>query len=229
MTSAATRAAMRSIARVRRDRLDIRPARLDEAAAVRELDTLAFPADSPDQQRAAPGELEDGVTAGDVHVLVRGREPIAYIHVDRARPERVYVSGIAVRPDFQGLGLGSMLIDHFLRSTPGEVRARTPIVTITSPRNLVMLRVILRRGFAGRWFLRDYFGPGRDRLCCQLRSGPAAPSASIYRVPVTATGVLRSLMDAQRLALTALANSDNGPLFELVPVCPGEFVPGGRP
>src|SRR5690349_4581149 len=119
----------------------IRAAGPEDFDVVRELDDLVFPPDSRDGQRAEPGELEDGILAGDVHVIERAGEVVAYLHTDRSRPNMIFVSGIAVRPDAQGLGLGTMMIDHFLDSLPGQIRGSVPITTITSPRNFVMLRL----------------------------------------------------------------------------------------
>jgi len=109
---------------------------------VRELDNLVFPADDRDRQRAGPGELEDGVMAGDVHVLERLGEVVAYLHTDRSRPNMIFVSGIAVRPDVQGLGLGTMMIDHFLDSLPASIRGSVPITisTVPSPRTVTSAR-----------------------------------------------------------------------------------------
>ena len=185
---------------------------------VRELDDQVFPPGDRDRQRAAPGELEAGVLAGDVHVLERLGEVVAYLHTDRSRPNMIFVSGIAVRPDVQGLGLGTMMIDHFLDSLPAAIRSSVPITTITSPRNLAMLRLLFARGFAGRWFLRDYFGPGRDRVGCQLRGhGTPWPPAAEIHVPAAAHDALMRLLSEHGHVIRALVHTVTGPMFELVP------------
>jgi GNAT superfamily N-acetyltransferase len=195
-----------------------------DVPAVVRIDRLAFPADSPDQQRAAPGELEAGVAAGDVYVLEdAGAEVVAYVHIDRSAPDLVYVSGIAVRPDLQGRGLGSGMIDHFLASV-GPGRHHVPVVTITSPRNVVMLRTLFRRHFVARWLLRDYFGPGKHRFCCQLhptgRWDPAVPSRW---VPVADQATLFALVEGG-MAVRSLRSAGGTPEYELVPPAP-DFLP----
>ena len=197
---------------------------------VRELDNLVFPADDRDRQRAGPGELEDGVMAGDVHVLERLGEVVAYLHTDRSRPNMIFVSGIAVRPDVQGLGLGTMMIDHFLDSLPASIRGSVPITTITSPRNLAMLRLLFARGFAGRWFLTDYFGPGRDRVGCQLRGhGTPWPAATGIQVPASALDTVMRLLAEHRHVIRSLVQTVTGPMFELVPGHGEQFPASGPP
>jgi ribosomal protein S18 acetylase RimI-like enzyme len=201
-----------------------------DIAVVRELDNEVFPAGDRDRQPAAPGELEAGVLAGDVHVLERLGEVVAYLHTDRSRPNMIFVSGIAVRPDVQGLGLGTMMIDHFLDSLPARIRAGVPITTITSPRNLAMLRLLFARGFAGRWFLKDYFGPGRDRVGCQLRGQetPWPPAAGI-QVPAPALDLLMRLLTEHSHVIRALVHTVTGPMFELVPGHGEQFPASGPP
>jgi ribosomal protein S18 acetylase RimI-like enzyme len=195
-----------------------------------EVDIQVFPTDNRDRQRAAPGELEDGIAAGDVHVLERLGEVVAYLHTDRSRPDMIFVSGIAIRPDLQGIGLGTMMIDHFLDSLPASIRGSMPIITITSPRNLAMLRLLFARGFAGRWFLKDYFGPTRDRIGCQLRGhGDPWPSAAGIQVPASALDTVVRLLGEQRHVIRALVQTVTGPMFDLVPGHGDQFPASGPP
>lgn len=187
-----------------------------DVGAVVRIDRLAFPVDSPDQQRAGPGELEAGVDAGDVYVLEDGPEVVGYVHIDRSAPDLVYVSGIAVRPDLQGRGLGSWLIDYFL-SSRGPGQDQVPVVTITSPRNLVMLRTLFRRHFAARWLLRDYFGPGKHRFCAQLHTTGTWPSAVPPRwVPAGDLDTVFRLVEGG-LVVRSLRSDRGTPEFELIP------------
>jgi ribosomal protein S18 acetylase RimI-like enzyme len=191
-----------------------------DAVAVRSLDDAAFPPGDLDRQRAAPGELEAGIAAGDVYVLDLTGDTVAYVHIDRGRNDLVYVSGIAVRPDLQGRGLGSWMIDSFLESA-GDGRNALPIITITSPHNHAMLRTLFRRGFAVRWFLPDYFGKDRHRFCCQLRStgfwSPSRPSQWVTASPLEP--VVR-LLEPGTVVIRSLVRSR----FEFIPQRADDFV-----
>jgi ribosomal protein S18 acetylase RimI-like enzyme len=138
----------------------IRIANTSDAGAVRQLDDLCFPPESPDKQRADPGELEEAVRVGDVRLLESGDDPMGYLHVDTTVPGRIYVSGLAVHPQAQRQGLGTIMVEECLASIGSFARSSVPIVTVTSPRNLPMLRVSFTHGFGARWVLRDFFGPG---------------------------------------------------------------------
>jgi GNAT superfamily N-acetyltransferase len=190
---------------------------------VRELDNAAFPPASRDQQRADPGELEDGVAVGDVYVLERDQRPVAYLHLDRQEPGRVWVSGLAVHPDVQGGGLAKLMMDHFLRAMEPQWRSNA-VATVTSPRNHVMLGLLFTTGFAARWPLRDFFGPGRDRFGCQLSTaGPPAPG-SVRLVPTTALDAVYAVMDRHRHVVRALVQTESGAQFVMSPEQPGEFL-----
>lgn len=165
-----------------RPELTIRLAGENDSAAVRELDDLAFGSGG---QRADPGELEAGVAAGDIYVLVQAEDvPVGYLHADTSRSNRIYVAGVAVHPQWQGRGLGSALIDRMLEVL-GDERHLAPVVTVTSPHNVRMLKVLLQRGFSARWFLVDHFGPGIHRFGCQLLAAdsPVPDPASTLWVP----------------------------------------------
>jgi ribosomal protein S18 acetylase RimI-like enzyme len=145
----------------------MRPAEPHEASLVRGIDNSVFPEGSEDLQRAPAGELEDGVEAKDVYLFEMAQRAVAYLHVDRSDPERIFVSGFGILPDVQNRGLGGRLV-ALAQPILEEYQVKVPIYTVTSPRNTRMLRLLFGLRFAGRWVLPDYFGPGRHRIGCQL-------------------------------------------------------------
>ena len=205
---------------------EIRVAVPADAHAVRSLDDAAFPPANRDAQRAEPGELESGVEAGDVRVLVLGGEVVAYAHVD-SDTRRIYVAGVAVRPDLQGVGLGSVLMDHLL-ATLGQRRAVRPVVTVTSPRNLVMLGLATSRGFAARWVLRDYFGPGRDRFGLQLTAPGSWPVLDVRDVAAADLAVVSDLMHSGYVVREVLRHG-RAALFRVVLPGAPPFLPCSPP
>jgi ribosomal protein S18 acetylase RimI-like enzyme len=191
----------------------VRTAQARDSARVREIDSACFPPGDRDREPAPPGELEEAVLAGDVRILEVDDRPVAYAHADRtSRPERIYISGVGVEPAYQRLGLGSRLIDDCLATLEDQRRRHIPIVTITSPRNLVMLRVIHSRGFRARWILREYFGPGRDRLGCQWSiSARMSPPEHLRFVHAADIEGLYPLLDSGRYAVERVSRADEGP------------------
>jgi ribosomal protein S18 acetylase RimI-like enzyme len=205
----------------------------DDAVAIRALDNLAFPADQPDQVRAEPGELEAGVAAGDVHVVVRDGVIAGYLHADASRAGRIYVAGVAVRPDLQGQGLGSALIDQML-AVLGAERHLTPVVTVTSPFNVRMLKTLFRRGFSARWFIRDHFGPGHHRLGCQLLTDAGADPQSavgpVIRVRATHLDEICERVQVNGMRVRAIDGATAATAwFELVPAGPNDFLAADPP
>lgn len=206
----------------------IRLAHPDESAVVRALDDAAFPPGDDVLERAGPGELEEATERGEVHLLLRDREAVAYLHIDPGLPGRMYVSGLGVHPDFQGIRLGTMLVKHFLDSL-GETLACVPVIAVTSPRNLPMLSMMTRHGFAARWYLPDFFGPGKHRLCCQLRNRPPriAPERA-HRVPVTDLRRIQQHLDRGEV-IDSLTSGPSGREFEIIEPGPHEFLPTEPP
>lgn len=220
---------------------EIRLADETDAAAVRSLDDVAFGLGG---QRAEPGELEAGVAAGDIHVLIQGGVPVGYLHADTSRSNRIYVAGVAVHPDFQGRGLGSALIDHMLELL-GDEQHLTPVVTVTSPHNVRMLKALLQRGFSARWFLPDHFGPGSHRFGCQLLAVDSPDPREAVRIPVSRLDRVAELMRTSGFRVRSIVDGDidkdgdagsgaagtpGTPVrFELVPIHPSDFLAADPP
>lgn len=161
---------MPTIERSPKQLVSIRLAEPHEAGLVRRIDNSVFPERSEDLQRAPVGELEDGVEAKDVYVFEMEERVVAYLHVDRAHPQQIYLSGFGILPELQSRGLGAILVE-LTQPILAEYEDKLPIYTVTSPRNTRMLRILFNSRFAGRHVLLDHFGPGRHRIGCQLLRG----------------------------------------------------------
>jgi ribosomal protein S18 acetylase RimI-like enzyme len=201
-----------------------------DAPAVRRLDDLCFPPDSIDLQRAEEGELETSIRGRDVLVLEYHDSLLAYLQADTSVPGRIYCSGLGVHPAAQGRGLGSKVVEECLSSLDEARRSGLSIVTITSPRNLRMLSILFRYGFAGRWALRDFFGCDRHRLGLQLRSigAQASPSGQVW-IPTGEVDEVLEAIEHRGLVVRAVVNRRAARLFELAPVTDGEEFPEGQP
>jgi ribosomal protein S18 acetylase RimI-like enzyme len=194
--------------------------------AIRALDDAAFPARSLSLQRAAPGEIESGVRAGDVRLLVLDGRLIGYIHVDR-RSDCHEIAGVAVRPECHHRGYGTLMIDAFLRESV-PTRSVTPIVAVTSPRNRRMLTILYQRGFAVRWALRDYYGPRRDRFGCQLRLPDPPQIRNEDLETVSGQQRVLQIIESRSYVIRSLPKSVDD-AYVLSPELPGEFLDCPRP
>jgi hypothetical protein len=152
---------------VARASLTFRLADKGETGLVRAIDSAIFPPDSLELERAPAGELEAAVEAKDVYLFHLGHRPVGYLHLDRTSPLKIYISGFGVVPERQNDRLGTAMVTLTTDLLRNE-RDDRPIYTVTSPRNIRMLRLLFRIDFAGRWVLPDFFGPGRHRIGCQL-------------------------------------------------------------
>jgi GNAT superfamily N-acetyltransferase len=112
----------------------MRRAEAREASLVRAIDDAVFPEHSEDLQRAAVGELEEGIASKDVCLFEIAERTVAYLHLDRSAPGSVSISGLAILPEMQNRGLGTALA-ALARPILEEYEHKVPIYTVTSPRN----------------------------------------------------------------------------------------------
>jgi len=164
------------------------------------------------------------VATGDVGVLERDDRPVGFLHADRTLPDLIQVAGVGILPEMQGRGLGTFLVERCLSLVDPTTRNTVPILTITSPRNLRMLAILLSHGFVARWYLQDHFGPKRDRLGMQLARMPVEPGEGDHVLPVEELGSCRYLLAGEGLAVTSLCRSPGGPIF-LVRHCADDCFP----
>jgi GNAT superfamily N-acetyltransferase len=202
------------------DRLPIqsvtmRPAEPYEASVVRDIDDRVFPERSDDLQRARAGELEEGVESKDVYLFEMADQAVAYLHVDRRDPQRIYLSGFGILPEIQNRGLGTVLV-ALAQPILEEYEHKVPIYTVTSPRNTRMLRLLFNLRFVGRWVLPDHFGPGRHRIGCQIlrRSSGLLESAETQLLRFDDVYELARLAD-DGWVIRDQRKGETGPHFEL--------------
>lgn len=196
--------------------LTTRIANSDDLQRLVDLDAICFPVDDPDHQHASPGELESGVALRQVTVAVDGERIVGFLHVERPSADHAVISAIGVHPDYRRSGLASSMLDGYLESMGSFVLEQISLSTVTSPRNLPMLRILLSRGFVVRTFMKNYFGEERDRVYCQLRiRRPYVDPNDRYLVPVSARDEVESLLDTQSYAITNVLHTAADWLFEI--------------
>jgi ribosomal protein S18 acetylase RimI-like enzyme len=197
-----------------------------DAQGVRNLDDLCFPLGSNELQRAEAGELEESIRQRDVLVLECRGSLLAYLQANTSTPGRIYVSGLGVHPAAQGSGLGSMVVEECLASLAEARRAGLAVVTVTSPGNQRMLRVLFKHGFAARWILRSFFGPDRHRFGLQAGFPDASPCASDpVWIPTANIDEVFHAVERSGLVARAVVSRRGEVHFKLTTMSEGEFSP----
>lgn len=193
----------------------VRRAQRSDLNALLELDSDCFPESDVDRERPAPGEIEAGLEDGLILVAERGDVLVGFLHVDYPSDRHFYIAALGVHPEAQGRGVGARLLDSFLESRQSE-RVLASMSTVTSPRNLPMLGLLLSRGFVVRNVMRGYFGEDKDRFYCQLRLRHRfLDPDDRYLVPVQSLDQVYRLLDSERYVLTDLIRSPSGQVFEV--------------
>ncbi len=114
-------------------------------------------------------------------VIRQGNEVIAYLFGFISQTEPVgYIQLIAVRQDHRGRGLGKMLYQHFERFAVEHGCRR--LKAITSPINTLSINFHRSIGMLptgepdnrGTLVIKDYSGPGKDRVIFNKEIGRAA-------------------------------------------------------
>lgn len=176
--------------------MEIREAQHTDETALTRLTETCFPAADPDREALLPGQVAEGIRHGRFLVAVDNERLVGFAeHFDTSTEGEAYLEGVGVAPDARGKGLARVLVqavlDHY-----GSTSQTGPVLAMTvSPSNVPMVRTCVGLGFVADHFLRDYFGPGADRLFFRSRfSCHVRLRESIY-LPVTAHGELASLLD----------------------------------
>ena len=193
----------------------VRVATPNDVSRIQALDDLCFPSDDLDRERAVPGEIEAGVEQGRVTVVELDGVVVGFLQVDHLSDHHIYIEALGVDPATQGRGIGRVLADHFLASV---IPNTASVSTVTSPRNVRMLRLLFDRGFVVRRVMRDYFGEGKDRFYCQLRMKHRfVDPDDRYLVPTHSLNQVYRLLDSEEYVLTDVlqSSSTNSMMFEV--------------
>jgi ribosomal protein S18 acetylase RimI-like enzyme len=177
------------------------------------LDELCFPPGDLARKPAALNELEHGVAKQWIQICEVDNEIVSFIQLERPTKYHLYISALAVHPDYRDQGLATSLLDPIIRSEPETGRS---ISVVTAPDNYQMLGLLLSRGFIARTIMKDYFGPGAHRLYLQYKSRTQyVDPDERFIVPATASDHLSSLLQSDNQVVTAVFELPSGYAFEV--------------
>jgi ribosomal-protein-alanine N-acetyltransferase len=98
-----------------------------------------------------------------VYLIKSGDIPVGSIAYAEKSPEHVYISGVIVRPEYQGRGIATNAIKEVLEKYPNASR----IDLVTHPENPA-LGLYESLGFKVEERKENYFGDGEPRLVLAL-------------------------------------------------------------
>jgi hypothetical protein len=119
-----------------------------------------------------------------------------------------------------------MVVQECLTSLAEARRSGLAVVTVTSPRNQRMLRVLFKHGFAARWILRSCFGSDRYRLGLQAGFPDARPCMSDpVWIPAANLDEVFHAVERSGLVARAVVTRRGERHFKLTRMSEGEFPP----
>lgn len=194
---------------------EIRPATTADLDALTRLSGTCFAQNDLTLDAPAPGDLEAGIADGMLWVIESDGTVIGML---RAEPlsDHIHLSLLGVHPEYRGRGHGRQLLEDAVDRFHTAKPRRTVTAAVYSG-NVPAIALLASVGITPRRGIRDYAGPGRDRLYCRLDTNPAQPAPPEDRalVPVTAREHLQALLEDDDHAITGVVASAGGTLFEV--------------
>ncbi len=105
-------------------------------------------------------DAEKQVTESVTYLIKQGEEVVGNVSYVIKSPERVYIDGLVVMPQFSGQGLGKKAMKVMLE----EIKDYKRIDLVTHPENAGAVKLYQSLGFEIESRVEDYFGDGEPRV-----------------------------------------------------------------
>lgn len=110
-------------------------------------------------------EVREAFEHEEVFFIRIGNEIVGNVSFKRESPEHVYISGLVIRPEYQGNGLGRKTMEKML-----EILKEVPLIAlVTHPENERAIALYESLGFEKGEIKEDYFGDGEPRMVMTLK------------------------------------------------------------
>ena len=119
-------------------------------------------------------EWKEELASNTIEILKLGDVVVGSLTYEEKSPEHIYISGIVVRPEYQGKGIATNAIKSVLEKYPDAER----IDLVTHPDNPA-LRIYESLGFKVEERKEDYFGDGEPRLVLARTNTPGSVSNEV--------------------------------------------------
>jgi len=105
-------------------------------------------------------EIENNI----IYMIREGDKIVGTVMYQMKSPDHAYISGLTIRPDFQGRGLGKTAMEKILE----ELKDIPVIDLATHPDNARAIELYESLGFTISERIENYFGDGESRIVMTL-------------------------------------------------------------
>lgn len=112
-----------------------------------------------------PREVNEAIEKEDVFFIRSGDQVVGNVSYERISPTHGYISGLIVRPEFQGQGIGRRAMVAVLK----ELRNVPYIDLVTHPDNERAIALYESLGFKRGEVKQNYFDDGEPRMVMSLQ------------------------------------------------------------
>jgi ribosomal protein S18 acetylase RimI-like enzyme len=105
-------------------------------------------------------EVKEEFKNNIVYLIQNGNETVGSIEYEMKSSEHAYISGLVVKPEFQGKGIGREALKQLLEKIGGLKR----IDLVTHPDNTSALKLYKSFGFVVESRKENYYGDGEPRF-----------------------------------------------------------------
>lgn len=109
----------------------------------------------------AASEIENNV----VYFILEGEKIVGDVMYQMKSPDHAYISGLIIRPEFQGRGLATAAMEKVL----GELKDVPTIDLVTHPDNARAIKLYASLGFTIGERIENHFGDGEPRIVMALK------------------------------------------------------------
>jgi RimJ/RimL family protein N-acetyltransferase len=194
-----------------------------DTGALLHIEHAAFPEGDPDRKSAIDGQIEQGISSGQILVCTdAANQVIAFIEFHQIGVGRGYfVEGVAVDVKWRGQGLSTIILRELTRYLKALTGSRQHLSMTVSPKNQRMLTAALHAGFYGVEYFDDYFGPGEGRIYLRNQAPVFASDDHPIFVPVASFNLVAHRI-GESLALCDIEPLPQGPSYCLKRVAADE-------
>lgn len=105
------------------------------------------------------GEWKDELQSNDIFLIKEGDRVVGSISYEEKSPEHLYISGVVVRPEFQGKGIARTALQKVLNE-----HAHVPRIDLVTHPDNPARRLYESLGFVIESRQENYWGEGEPRL-----------------------------------------------------------------
>jgi ribosomal protein S18 acetylase RimI-like enzyme len=106
-------------------------------------------------------EIENNI----IYLIHEGDHIVGSVMYEMKTPDHAYISGLTIRPDFQGRGLGKTAMEKVLK----ELKDIPTVDLVTHPDNARAIKLYTSLGFTIGERIENYFDDGQSRIVMTLK------------------------------------------------------------